>query len=402
MAEVKQKDFSNCRWTENFKLISVYDGLRQYFKIDKPKSNFMFNTRLVSLLSPLGIVNRTKQRILLRHNYTSLEWVRFVQRTIQNKNGIPCVDFEDFKKIITILILNGTAATPIETKPIKNKRKRESDVLDISKKNYKEKTTEDHQEDHQIKEKEEDQRKKEKEQKLQNLELQIKLQKIQLKIKREETKMKQEETKILMYRLQYTENLAKPELQPIRNNPLTNNKLAEIWVKSFHTDFFGLCQVCKTNKVNPIGLKIHKIKEAQDHQQLLDPSNLILSCSSCSRNSSLYLINKQNKYQRALIWLNVNSTRYTSKCFCCRQADISYYGNWHAGHVVPHSLGGTTDLINMRTICIDCNLNMNSENMNEYMIRNNYDKIPHVGDLSVDRKTIQCLYEELKRCVVVS
>lgn len=385
------QDFRICRWTDGFKLISIYDGLKHQFKFDKSAAHFEFNTKLVSLLSPNGVVNRTTQRVLLKKTFGSLEWVQFYQKTIRNKTSEPCVSFEDFKKIVSILEIH----TP-ETKSTKRKR----DVPTISKTDDIStvpptttpvvsipKTTTVVSVEPSVAQKDNE---------IQKLELQIKLQKIQLKIKREETKIKQEETKIIMYRQQ-------SEISPeptIRKNPLTNGKLAEIWSNYFNTDFLGLCQICKIKKVNPIGLKIHKLKEAQNNQQLFDPSNLILACNNCSRNSNLQLINKQNKHQRVLVWLNTNGTKYISTCFCCRKAEIRYYGNWHIGHVVPHSLGGTTDLINLKTICIDCNLDMKSENMNDYIIRNNYDKIPHVGDSPVDRKQIQELYEELKKCAV--
>ena len=55
-----------------------------------------------------------------------------------------------------------------------------------------------------------------------------------------------------------------------------------------------------------------------------------------------------------------------TKCLCCQHADIRQI-EFHCGHVVAETNGGSTTVDNLRPICAQCNLSMGKTNMNEFM-----------------------------------
>ena len=76
---------------------------------------------------------------------------------------------------------------------------------------------------------------------------------------------------------------------------------------------------------------------------------------------------------RSIIWneyvgIQVGQT----KCLCCDEYLISQL-QFHIGHIIPRSLGGTMCRENLRPICSQCNLSMGNENMLNFMKRLNYD-----------------------------
>jgi len=55
-------------------------------------------------------------------------------------------------------------------------------------------------------------------------------------------------------------------------------------------------------------------------------------------------------------------------CFCCKKG-LDVFDDWHAGHIVSHSNGGTDTAINLRPVCGSCNLSMGTENMDVFKAR---------------------------------
>uniref|UniRef100_A0A6C0KC90 HNH domain-containing protein n=1 Tax=viral metagenome TaxID=1070528 RepID=A0A6C0KC90_9ZZZZ len=68
------------------------------------------------------------------------------------------------------------------------------------------------------------------------------------------------------------------------------------------------------------------------------------------------------KHLTRLVWEHYNGPVWQAKCvvsWCdvmchCMSAD------WHVGHDIPESLGGSTCITNLRPICCNCNLGMGS------------------------------------------
>jgi len=54
-----------------------------------------------------------------------------------------------------------------------------------------------------------------------------------------------------------------------------------------------------------------------------------------------------------------------TKCLCCKNVDITQH-NFHCGHIIAESNGGTYKMDNLLPICNVCNSSMGSTNMNEF------------------------------------
>jgi hypothetical protein len=54
-----------------------------------------------------------------------------------------------------------------------------------------------------------------------------------------------------------------------------------------------------------------------------------------------------------------------TKCLCCNNVDITQH-NFHCGHIIAESKGGSCDVNNLMPICNVCNYSMGSMNMNEF------------------------------------
>lgn len=72
-----------------------------------------------------------------------------------------------------------------------------------------------------------------------------------------------------------------------------------------------------------------------------------------------YLMKKNiPKAIREQVWLNIIGQKYESKCYiswCKNNMDVF---NFHVGHDLPESKGGTLDINNLKPICARCNLSM--------------------------------------------
>ena len=79
----------------------------------------------------------------------------------------------------------------------------------------------------------------------------------------------------------------------------------------------------------------------------------------------------KEKIPRALreqVWLTYAGKRYEKKCWIpwCKNKMTVF--DFHAGHNIPESRGGTTELSNLRPICSKCNLSMsNKYTISEWM-----------------------------------
>ena len=79
------------------------------------------------------------------------------------------------------------------------------------------------------------------------------------------------------------------------------------------------------------------------------------------------------KIHKKLIWETyIGIDKGREKCLCCNMNNIDPF-DFHMGHVIPKSKGGTMSKENLRPICSQCNHSMNNENMVDFMKRLNYD-----------------------------
>lgn len=79
----------------------------------------------------------------------------------------------------------------------------------------------------------------------------------------------------------------------------------------------------------------------------------------------------KEKIPRALreqVWVVYSGKRFERKCWIPWCTNTMTVFDFHVGHNVPESKGGTTEISNLRPICARCNLSMSdSYSINEWM-----------------------------------
>ena len=73
---------------------------------------------------------------------------------------------------------------------------------------------------------------------------------------------------------------------------------------------------------------------------------------------------KKKKIPKALrqqVWLKYNGEEFNYKCNIVWCRNIITVFNFHVGHNIPESRGGSTCIENLRPICSNCNLSMSSK-----------------------------------------
>jgi hypothetical protein len=73
---------------------------------------------------------------------------------------------------------------------------------------------------------------------------------------------------------------------------------------------------------------------------------------------------------RSRVWRNAytlpNGKCYIeNNCYCC--GVLITFENWHAGHIVAQSKGGSNLPENIRPVCASCNLSMGAMDMREFV-----------------------------------
>jgi 5-methylcytosine-specific restriction endonuclease McrA len=71
---------------------------------------------------------------------------------------------------------------------------------------------------------------------------------------------------------------------------------------------------------------------------------------------------------RGEAWKNHFGDSTKGACHCCKK-ELDVFDDWHAGHIVSHSNGGTDTAQNLRPLCGSCNLSMGTENMDAFKAR---------------------------------
>ena len=74
------------------------------------------------------------------------------------------------------------------------------------------------------------------------------------------------------------------------------------------------------------------------------------------------------KKVRGEAWKNQFGDSTKGECYCCTKA-LDIFDDWHAGHIVSHSVGGADTAANLRPVCGSCNLSMGTENMDAFKAR---------------------------------
>ena len=64
---------------------------------------------------------------------------------------------------------------------------------------------------------------------------------------------------------------------------------------------------------------------------------------------------------RTAVW---NSNTLTDNCYCCLKE--IFFSDFECGHIIPVSVGGKTEINNLKKICHQCNKDMGTINLEEY------------------------------------
>ena len=70
------------------------------------------------------------------------------------------------------------------------------------------------------------------------------------------------------------------------------------------------------------------------------------------------------KTLRKAVWLNSNDSDMRGSCYCCENS--IEFDNFVCGHIIPVSIGGETNVNNMKPVCSYCNSNMGVMNLEKY------------------------------------
>jgi len=78
------------------------------------------------------------------------------------------------------------------------------------------------------------------------------------------------------------------------------------------------------------------------------------------KKGDVYHKKKIPKKVKEEVWISNFGKIYTSKCYIIWCSNNINVFNFHVGHDIPESKGGTDDIMNLKPICDRCNLSMGS------------------------------------------
>ena len=149
---------------------------------------------------------------------------------------------------------------------------------------------------------------------------------------------------------------------------LSKKEVVDLWdARGDAAAMFGPCQTClhglRTNIAFPV--LVHFVDVTLFVCQPCEKA-LTSSFAACNRKRVTEVMNPI----RLRTWLNVNGLARRSRCYCCSKTELDMVSSeWHVGHVKSACSGGLSEISNLRPICSDCNLDMGTEDMYEYMER---------------------------------
>ena len=84
-----------------------------------------------------------------------------------------------------------------------------------------------------------------------------------------------------------------------------------------------------------------------------------------SKKTSRKRKQKIPKVLKDQVWEYTNGEKGTAKCYVCNHTKIKM-NNFTCGHIIPESKGGKMEVNNLKPICSKCNLQMGTQNLEEF------------------------------------
>lgn len=141
------------------------------------------------------------------------------------------------------------------------------------------------------------------------------------------------------------------------------------WIQSIHS--YNAQHLSKKD------LNAHCIWDtASNHDKCISFQEIVKAKLSVPQTNIKELVEHPEKTKRKPIPKKIRGEVWTKHfgdstngfCYCCK-TPLNCFEDWHAGHIIAQSRGGTDTADNLRPVCGSCNLSMGSESMDEFKAR---------------------------------
>lgn len=145
----------------------------------------------------------------------------------------------------------------------------------------------------------------------------------------------------------------------------TKQQRNRVWNQQFgDTALFGDCMLCYApNTVNCCYSDMLQLHCAQ-----------VFACTQCVNSSEEFphalICLRTNTINdlRLRVWLYRNGLRRCAKCPCCDKKISLLESTWHVAHDIAVKHGGMKILHNLYTTCVDCNLAMSTNRLQDNLL----------------------------------
>ena len=155
---------------------------------------------------------------------------------------------------------------------------------------------------------------------------------------------------------------------PIKNHKSTNDKVPMDYIvyPSTIEDNNNSEKLSSIHNKNTVSHVINScIDESYDNEKNISKKSIKCESKKLPKQYPIPI----PKRIRDLVWNTyIGDNVAQSKCCCCSTKVISMQ-DFHCGHVIARSKGGSNEIDNLRPICHSCNLSMNNTSMFEFMKR---------------------------------
>ena len=108
------------------------------------------------------------------------------------------------------------------------------------------------------------------------------------------------------------------------------------------------------------------------------------------------------KALREQVWIKTFGEVFKNKCYISWCSNTVNVFDFHVGHIIPHSKGGSTNIDNLLPICSRCNLSMSDNyTIDEWNKMENMSSIPVKKKVKVKSKEVEENKEEKTCCTIM-